>query len=397
MTNSAQTLLQYLRRKDPHLNSSKCKSGKNTTSRKTIWDKPREIKRWNDFEYDALKSIYGGTLHELLDCQFALEEFTIPQQPFCQIHDENSLDSVVIKWNQSVISTALSAAQNHPNGQLPHEEIYMYRGGQAQYPGAESRLRPDWAGVKPATVPLSEPDTKAKNVLPGDTKPSRKWSSAQIVAGPIKGATEKNWFHPLSQVYTYCVRANARYGYIITDKELVVLRVRPKAQTDESASQPPLETLDTILEKAPRNAAKIVKSMRAETKSPASRAISQGVLEYRAIPWQGHGDEEGEDSEILTVNLALWWLHMMAAESNVIEERYAPLPETQRNQQPSSFSSSGNSQDRLPLAEKPPNHRLKKMTLGESREGKKRSRGEDEDSDHYDQESPQKRKTRSQK
>ena len=38
---------------------------------------------------------------------------------------------------------------------------------------------------------------------------------------------------PLSQIFTYCVRAKARYGYIITDKELVVLRIRSYTEYDQ--------------------------------------------------------------------------------------------------------------------------------------------------------------------
>jgi len=38
---------------------------------------------------------------------------TVPHVPFCQIHDEKSFEAFVNKWNQTVVSTALDATQQH--------------------------------------------------------------------------------------------------------------------------------------------------------------------------------------------------------------------------------------------------------------------------------------------
>jgi len=81
------------------------------------------------------------------------------------------------------------------------------------------------------------------------------------------------------QVYTYCVKANARYGYIITDKEFVVLRIRPNENAEKT--------------KGPR------------TYTPKEVTESDGIPEYTSISWES-GDQ-------LLVNLALRRLHLLAA------------------------------------------------------------------------------------
>jgi len=163
------------------------------------------------------------------------------------------MTQIVILWTKTIVSNGLKAAQKEIGTDLPHEKICMCQGKQAQPPlkvpesiDPESKGKkqnqkhrnPDWAGRKCSTVNPNEPKrkgkkpTKAKNLLPGDTKVSLKWNSASLTIGDIEKADvkDKRWFQPIGQVYTYCVRLNARYGYIITDKELVVFRIRPLPQ-----------------------------------------------------------------------------------------------------------------------------------------------------------------------
>lgn len=60
---------------------------------------------------------------------------------------------------------------------------------------------------------------------------SERWGSDKIKRGPAKVTL------PLAQIYTYCVKADARCGYIITDKELVVTRFKPKPPSESRALQ----------------------------------------------------------------------------------------------------------------------------------------------------------------
>ena len=255
--------------------------------------------------------MYEGVLRAVLEHHFELRDFSdIPQFPFCEIHDEDSLECLLVKWNHSIVSDALSTAQDHLDNHLSSTKIYMVKGGQADYPGSNSKLRPDWGAIRRSTPAIS----KNRNILPGDTKLSTKWSSDYIERGHCEnrwtGACD--WFSPLKQIYTYCVRANARYGYLITDKELVVMRITPLQEYD---GQSGLDNLDSQ------------ESFGSLNPTPASRARDAGILEYKAIPWQTDDNIASNDSnsEAMTVNLALWWLHIMAADCSDIEDLYAPL------------------------------------------------------------------------
>ena len=310
MPSLEKSLLDYLRSENPVINGDMCQPGANTKSKNHSWDTPRKIEVWKDFEYNSLKSIYGGELHRILECPFTFEDFSaIPRFPFREIHDEKSLESLIVKWNHSMIIDALSMAQNYLENRLSHDTIHMVRGSQARYPDSGSKLRPDWGAVKRHTTRISKPD----NVLPGDTKLSKKWSSGDIEIGLVQDDYKKtDWLRPVAQIFSYCVRSNSRYGYVITNKELVVVRIRPDSQTNS------------------QSAIQILQSSENPDPTPATRARDQGVLEYQAIPWDNDGRAVDKACEGMTVNLALWWLHMMAAEESAIAEHYTPLPGTAR-------------------------------------------------------------------
>lgn len=303
-----QSLLDYLTHENPTLSNQRCASGRNTTSNKTLWKQPRYIEAWKDFNYDSLKAMYGGALNAVLQHQSPPEGHPdIPQFPFCDIHDENSLESLLVMWNQVVIVRGLTTAQEEFNRERINDPIFMVKGGQS---GKRSSFRPDWAGIRQSTCF----HRKATNVLPGDTKLSKKWASGKIELGPIEGDYQlTDWLRPLTQIYTYCCKGNARYGYIITDKELVVLRVRPGSQIDT------------------QRAVSSHGSVKAPTASPADRAGMSGTLEFKAIPWTEEQTRSSTISNGLTVNLALWWLHMLAAEDSKIEDTYSPLLEAARS------------------------------------------------------------------
>ena len=55
------------------------------------------------------------------------------------------------------------------------------------------------------------------------------------------------------------------------------------------------------------------------------RARSEGIVEYKAIPWADGRDEAGQNSDTMTVNLALWWLHLIAIGKRDIGDDYGYL------------------------------------------------------------------------
>lgn len=341
MATVKQPLGDYLRRENPTLICGACPPGSNTTSRIVEYLIPDYIKDWTDFQYESLRSVYGGILNQVLESEFLCQDFSaIPQMPFREIHDERSFDSLLTKWNHSVVSEALAKAQGHLYTNHSDMTIYMARGGQSHIPqfGKEKRF-PDWAGIQPA---LSQADVRGNkissiNILPGDTKVSKKWLSDDIVPGALDtDYTPDNWQRPLKQVYTYCVRANARYGYIITDKELVVIRIGPSTHEKSPISTQESSQGFGVVQKVPE----IIEDESSQgffeydegndcvlTDSILNRMKRDGgTLEWKAIPWTNdNGGKPRRAHDTMTVNLALWWLHMMASVSSIIKERYAPL------------------------------------------------------------------------
>lgn len=112
------------------------------------------------------------------------------------------------------------------------------------------------------------------------------------------GSSKKpSWFYALSQIFTYCTKANVRYGYLITDQELVVIKIRP------------------ICRPVPPSAPEYRRSSRFNNPQPIS---DEGELKYKAIPWTH--DRSDKKSDRLTINLALWALHLIAAKDGGLTE-----------------------------------------------------------------------------
>ena len=123
-------------------------------------------------------------------------------------------------------------------------------------------------------------------MLSGDTKLARKFRSSSIIEGRIEqGSTRPAWLWPLAQIFTYCLRSNARYGFLITDEELVAIRI-----CEGDPNDPPV---------ARRQSSRI-------GNPPSIR--QNGIVEYKSIPWS-----HNSDSDQPTINLTLWWLHMMVS------------------------------------------------------------------------------------
>lgn len=224
-----------------------------------------------------------------------------------------------------MVTEALAIAQNFLRRHLDlpsYQQVFMVRGGQADYPASSATLRPDWAGVQRMQLHAS----KARNILPGDTKMEGKWSSRSIEVGTVAEAhMDNDWIEPIKQVYTYCLRAKSRYGYIITEKELVVVRIRPATAGDFISPGNSQETYHGAQPSTVRKS-RFLKSAKQPPSSPSGRIFRSGTLEYKAIPWKEKDSLSPGGQQTLTINLALWWLHLMASENNSIKDTYPSLP-----------------------------------------------------------------------
>ncbi|KAL8937607.1 MAG: hypothetical protein Q9216_004347 [Gyalolechia sp. 2 TL-2023] len=292
-----ETLLDYLTSSNPILDSTEKRARGNTKSRNKSYDMPESLELWTDFDKSSLYAMLGGSLKDVLESQFDLHDFSyIHELPSRQISGERSLESFLYKWTQPTVTEALAKAQSRLQSESSSKRVYMMTGDQAIIPG-KLKLFPDWAGVLQSAKTSGRP----RNILPGDTKPSKKWNSSVLQPGKrVQLGESLDSLAPINQIYTYCLRANARYGYLISDCELLAVRVRP---ADASPSD----------------------------QSAAERARKKGVLEYRSIPWANDKLTMDDGSGGLTVNLALWWLHMLVTAGYKVDNSYLPLRQVQRD------------------------------------------------------------------
>ena len=369
MATLKQTLSDYLQSKNPDVQTKNWSRGSNTSSKRLTYLTPGLIEKWEDFGYDSLQQIYDGALHRVLRSEYSCRDYSdIPEKPYCEIADENCLEMLLAMWNWRVVSEGLSKAQECLYAHQKSNVIYMAKGGRSRFlvAGKAGKFRPDWAGIQtnPEDNISREETMKPPNILPGDSKLGKKWSSNKIKDGPVKGEYLKSdWLKPLKQIYTYCVKANARYGYIITEEEVVVIRVRPilepgdsGAMNDSQESWQEPETSKKEQETVDTQAAfpELDEGHDFILSSTVFRKVEEyGRLEYKAIPWSNAASLDPRRSNDLTVNLALWWLHIMASVSSNIKEQYAPLKEVAK---PSCF---GVAHSSFPLSETSENMRPK--------------------------------------
>ncbi|OAA67345.1 hypothetical protein SPI_01921 [Niveomyces insectorum RCEF 264] len=174
-------------------------------------------------------------------------------------------------------------------------------------PGArcdDSIFKPDWS--------CNQSHAHDINVLPADTKLSKKWAPAMATSRSISEVTE--WSKVLGQIISYMKSWQARYGFIITDKHFVVLRItRHYTGAGLAAGRAPRAAA------AAAAAAVSDHTMNSSGFDPSYANTTASFVddnpsnwdvydpEYAVIPWSRHGRGK------LTIKLALWCLAMMAA------------------------------------------------------------------------------------
>ncbi|KAH0563230.1 hypothetical protein GP486_002198 [Trichoglossum hirsutum] len=288
------TLLSYLTRANPVLVID-TSAGTNTDSMERI---PIEgVCDWTEFSYSTLHSIFQDSWEMVISAHTPVLDEGLP---LCEIYAEDGLGHLIATWNVQVVSRALRESGG---------KLLIATGSSAQM---DPDVIPDWAGIQKAR---KNPGRKTyQNQCPGDTKLSSKWASKWD-----KRFTSKwDWELPFCQVQFYCAMLNARYGYILTDEELVVIRVT------KSVDPPPRDR--------PRRSTAQYEPGHLRDLSDVSSALSEislyrntgqlenyEKLEIKSVPWSNQGSDK------FTVNLALWCLLSMAAANNSIETRYPPL------------------------------------------------------------------------
>lgn len=288
-------LLYVLQQKNPEpINRYTGNSKKNTTNvsfDSVRWDStfPNVVQKWDDFTYEAIIAAYGDVLAlssgQSSQLNSYLQESDIPRTPK-EIYMENNVDTLGICWTCNVLRDPLKTAARTLNGRFKDAIGDVTLGSKMiswkNPENSRSSFNPDWAIIDrtKARKYSQEGNTDAKPALyaVGDSKLFQKWKSAYLRREDLQQAdcpdssvsvVRHERTKPLEQIATYCRVGETRYGYVVTQNELVVLRARRISKTDPNSSQ------------------------------------KSAAFEYKAIPWSEYGPGK------LTVNLAIWALGCM--------------------------------------------------------------------------------------
>jgi hypothetical protein len=215
---------------------------------------------WDDFNLNDLNESYG----HVLDLAVPERLLVGPQaeQAFAGVEINKDEDiNHLISWNDGLMQPTLQFAKSHhrlhPGVMLHHKSSTADKSAIARLSNGSRRLVVDHV--------IALDDFPAPNLVVGLGRSSPKWSGRRVADRLVNTSMEMLW--PLRQLANICGMAKTRYGYIQTDEELVVC----------CFSQDP--------ERADQTGWKVA---------------------MMPIPWSRHG------VDVLTMDLALWWLCMLA-------------------------------------------------------------------------------------
>ncbi|KAI1988141.1 hypothetical protein LOZ53_004058 [Ophidiomyces ophidiicola] len=344
------TLLEFLRARDPNLDRSYVKRGPNTFN--AAWDTVDRVENWPDFNFVNLIAMLGPILHH----QFHQHELDIPPQPSratLRIVDEKSVTKLLSKWTHTRVDCALEKAVHLLQGRMM--PISWASGGHAD--SSDEVIYPDWAGID-----LND-SFPTINRVPGDTKVSGKWHTEMQNEDELA-----EFLKPISQVMNYAKLFNTRYAYVVSDREVVCLRrtiseyegtplargrerrplfpttpighssqISLASSTPPPPSSPPVQVvirrqqlpqssqLFLTPERARQSPRILLSSPKNISSSPSAYTdngnpdVAEWIVEMARVPW---GETRPNH---LTVNLAIFWIHILAAFDIDMQSSYPPL------------------------------------------------------------------------
>ncbi|KAF2241889.1 hypothetical protein BU26DRAFT_571625 [Trematosphaeria pertusa] len=184
-------------------------SSKAASKRETEWEHVESWTEWTDFNPDEI-------LRKFLNDEVAFADPCQLQRAECSIYSERCLEHVLSKWHNMVVNNALQ----HICSKLGVDKISWVPGRHGD------GVRPDWSGVK------EEEDSTS--LVPGETKLQNPKSAKPL---PKEWPTEEStgehtdFISFLSQAATYSKMEKSRYAYVITNMELVVMRLSKETST----------------------------------------------------------------------------------------------------------------------------------------------------------------------
>lgn len=340
------TLLDILTSKNPVIDYSDAKDKSKSQSSHSTWKTPKYLREWTDFNFPTLQSIYNKRLfQEVNSTSEILTSLPCIRPSDREVCDEPSTIVVISKWNHTIVQAALDSLPNEFNACIWKDGT---RRAAAQVASASTSSgiaksgRTNPTKVNPhrqdssAYLPCRSHEGKCTRPkterLPKDYKTGSKWtlqtmmdkgavdpSSGQLLTGYGYGDVIK----PIRQIFNYCVENSCRYGCIISTKEVLVCRI------SVDTKGPGKRRLHRCLAQVCGlvELTDVVSKLRDKV-SIQTLLRTHGIVECASIPWERHrkdNDEEWLRDPQLTVNLALWFVHVLAGNDYKLDKDYRPL------------------------------------------------------------------------
>ncbi|KAI0154193.1 hypothetical protein GGR57DRAFT_119565 [Xylariaceae sp. FL1272] len=337
---TAKSILDYLTLKNPVVVHGEY-NPKASQTNGTAYNNPTWMAPWEDFSFETMERIFDKKL--IRECRDRANEFDYFDPVLLagsQDRDfgEPGASGIIQVWTNTVVNEALGSVRQTLNplqwvppssarsGRSDPQETEpkaikrtgMARGTRLGASGAplfssrRGSIVPDGSGVDflkaPSLETTGSSGKRRVTKLPIEIKSGKTWDSSREIETPRGNCTgwiKKRGAAPIRQIYTYCVRTRCRYGCIVTTKEAFLIRIRPYQEHSAASNSEP--TQDEI----------------------EHAVIENGLLEHISIPWSVHRGE-GQDLERfrdMTMNLALWFQHILAGNSHELAWQYGPLTE----------------------------------------------------------------------
>ncbi|PYH97903.1 hypothetical protein BO71DRAFT_95591 [Aspergillus ellipticus CBS 707.79] len=185
------------------------------------------LEPWTEFNYQNLMPLFGPDLSRQVDLDNPTPQCEASM--FSQLYDEQTLGHLFASSIMIPVSCALP------------EELFFSSGG---ITWETDECFPDWSSgnqYRKQEYKDSEGDTKAKArpkaIVLGDTK--YQWSHEEAI-GMVRSHrhgyehNRPDIVRPLEQIQFYCATYTCRYGFLITDKGLLVLEAFQETETQRS-------------------------------------------------------------------------------------------------------------------------------------------------------------------
>lgn len=304
---SKTTILEVLSQPNPQIDASQSRRGTNSNS-SPYWPDVDNWSRWEDFNARDLYDLYRG----VVDADWPSDAVGSPEPSRwdARVFDEDSLGHYLSRFMLPQVNAALCHA-GRVLGITKDYDLHIGRSGRCSYEAiADSRFKPDWSLCCDA-------QTLDKgvylNLLPGHSKLSKRWRSDMHAK-----ASHHKWKDPVRQMLHHIAELHVRYGWLLTDTELVVIRVSAQLTGARQATNrlrrrpPPLgRDRTTSVGSAISRLSSAMQGMSLGGSSsyrPPGGGIDAFRVEYQTIAWKEHGNGRSR----LSIRLALFYLAMMA-------------------------------------------------------------------------------------